>query len=222
MKHPLKFIVAFFILLFFVTCSKEDQPFVENQVKTHKYFNVDDFDPSAFLKKYSRDGGQNPFLFITSGLLYDPFKPGSPQTAMNLQKVVKSEYFRISEPNANAWDTEWDVYNVTFYFTDGTTKYFSRVYVENSIGATYTHYHNVAYNQLPISNPNNYVILVRGRKYEKYIDNECGIEKRRFEYINYFGRTVNGVAVLDSIGVSTLQAIKCNSSVLSYNLITIP
>lgn len=220
MRHLIFITTIVGLLVFTLGCLKEE--IGNDSVKTGKYFNIEDFDPVAFLVKYLRDGGQNPFLFMTSGVLYDPFKPGSPQTVINLQKVVKSEYFRISEPNAFAWDTDWDVYNVTFYFTDGTIKYFSRVYVENSIGAVHTHYHNLAYNQLPISNPNNYVVLVRSRNYEKYWDNECGIEKRRYEYINYFGRTLNGVAVLDSMGANTLQAIKCNTSVLSYNLITIP
>lgn len=219
MKHIIFITAITGLLVFTLGCLKDEVSKEQNTqvVKTHKYFSIDDFEMTGF-----RDGGQNPFLFMTSGLLYDPFKPGSPQTAFNLHKVVKSEYFRISEPNAFAWDTYWDIYNVTFYFTDGTTKYLSRVYVENSIGSTHTNYHNVNYNQLEISNPNNYVVLVRGRKYENYIDNECGIPKRRYEYINYFGRTINGVSVLDSVGANTLQAIKCNTSVLSYNLITIP
>lgn len=221
MKFKTLFIINILILAMY-GCLKDDSSIMQEAAKTHKYFSIDDFDPAAFLTIHLRDGGQNPFLFLTSGLLYDPFKPGSPQTAFNLQKVVRSEYFRISEPNANAWDTEWDVYNVTFYFVDGTTKYLSRVYVENSIGAIHTHYHNVNYNQVAISNPNNYVVLVRGTRFEKYWDNYCGLEKRRYPYTNYFGRTLNGVAVLDSVGTNTLEAIKCNTSVLSYNLITIP
>lgn len=221
MKFKTLFIINILILGMY-GCLKDDSSIMPEAAKTHKYFSIDDFDPAAFLTKYLRDGGQNPFLFLTSGLLYDPFKPGSPQTAFNLQKVVRSEYFRISEPNANAWDTEWDVYNVTFHFVDGTTKYLSRVYVENSIGAIHTHYHNVNYNQVAISNPNNYVVLVRGTRAETYIDNACGKVKKRFPYTHFFGHTVDGAAVLDSIGVNTLDAIQCNSNVFSYQLITIP
>lgn len=222
MKHLIFITAITGLLIFTLGCLKDDIEQKNQNQNTVKYFNIEDFKIDDFIKKYVRDGGQNPFLFLTSGLLYNPFSAASPQTAINLQKVIKSEYFRISEPNAFAWDRYWDIYNVTFYFTDGTIKYFGRVYVENAIGAVHTHYHNVAYNQLAVSNPNNYVVLIRGRNYEKYIDSECGIEKRRFEYIHYFGRSLNGVAVLDSIGASTLESIKCNTSVFSYQLITIP
>lgn len=224
MKHLIPIFLPLLLAFIIVGCFKDEVSKEQNieVIQTKKYFSVEDFDPVQFLIKYLRNGGQNPFLFITSGLLYDPFKPGSPQTAFNLQKVVKSEYFRISEPGAYAWDKYWDIYNVTFYFADGTTKYLSRVYVENSIGAIHTHYHNINYNQVAISNPNNYVVLVRGARYEKYWDNYCGLEKRRYPYTSYFGRTIDGLSVLDSVGTNTLESSQCNANILSYQLITIP
>lgn len=220
MKHFI-FITAITVLLVFTLgCLKDEITKTENTqvVKSHKYFNVDDFDSLEF--GGIRDGGQNAFQFMTSMVEYDPFKPGYPQTVINIQRLDSVKYFRTSQPNANAFDTEFDIYNITYFFKDGTTKTSSRIYAESIIGDSYTYLPDTDYNQLAVNNPNNYIVLKRGLRSENYVDNSCGKVKKRFPYTHYFGRTVNGILILDSIGVNTIDALQCNTNVFSYQLIT--
>ena len=201
------------LILAMYGCLKDDISTMPEAANTHKYFNIEDLDPAAFLTKHLRDGGQNPFQFMTSQVEYDPFKQGYPQTVINIQRLDSVKYFRISEPNAGAWDTEFDIYNITYYFKDGSTKQSNRIYAESILGNTYTYLPDTDYNQLSVNNPVNYVTLKRGVRSELYVDNGCGKVKRRFPYTHYFNN--------DSIGVNTIDGDRCSSNVFSYQLITI-
>lgn len=202
--------IYFFTVGFLIGCINDEVPEgSDTQVsRTFKYFNVDDFEMTGF-----RDGGQNAFQFMTSQVEYDPFKPGYPQTAINIQRLDSTKYQRISEPNAAAWDTEFDIYNITYYFKDGTTKTSNRIYAESILGNQYTYLPDTDYNQLAVNNPVNFITLKRGVKSETYADNICGKVKRRFPYTHYFNA--------DSIMVNTIDGDRCNSNVFSYQLITI-
>jgi len=201
------------LILAMYGCLKDDDSIMPEAAKTHKYFNIDDFDPAAFLTKYLRDGGQNAFQFMTSMVEYDPFKSGYPQTVINIQRLDSVKYFRTSQPNAGAFDTEFDIYNITYYFKDGSTKQSNRIYAESILGNSYTYLPDTDYNQLSVNNPVNYVTLKRGTRSELYVDNGCGKVKRRFPYTHYFNT--------DSIGVNTIDGDRCSSNVFSYQLITI-
>ena len=212
MKFKTLFIINILILGMY-GCLKDDASIMPEAAKTHKYFSIDDFDPAAFLTKYLRDGGQNPFQFATSQVEYDPFKPGYPQTVINIQRLDSVKYYRTSQPNANAFDTEFDIYNITYFFKDGSTKQSNRIYAESILGAAYTYLPDTDYNQLSVNNPNNFETLKRGVRSEPYPDHDCGKEKKRFSYTHYFN--------LDSVGVSPINGDRCASNVFSYQLITI-
>ena len=81
MKHPLKFIFALFALLFFITCSKEDQAFVETPAKQSdlRVHNIEEFDLVKFTTG-NRDGGQAPCHSHTSHNNTEPYTTGNPQT----------------------------------------------------------------------------------------------------------------------------------------------
>lgn len=198
------------LLVFTLGCLKDEISKEQNTqvVKSHKYFNVDDFEITGF-----REGGHNPFHFVTSHVEYDPFKPGAPQTAINLQRLDSTKYFRIANPNAGAWDTEFDIYNITYYFKDGTTKLSSRIYAESVLGNQFTYIPDTDYNQLAVNNPINYVKLTRSRKAETYTDNCCGKVKRRYFYTHHFNQ--------DSVGFNTIDGSSCNGTYFSWQLITI-
>lgn len=218
MKHIIFITAITGLLVFTLGCLKDEMTKEQNTqvVQSKKYFNVDDFEITGF-----RDGGQNAFQFMTSQVEYDPFKPGYPQTVINIQRLDSVKYFRISEPNAGAFNTEFDIYNITYYFKDGTTKTSNRIYAESILGASYTYLPDTDYNQLAVNNPVNYITLKRGVRSENYVDNGCGKVKKRFPYTHYFGQTINGLPVFDSIGVNTIDGDRCNSNVFSYQLITI-
>lgn len=209
----MKQIITFTLIFMIFGCLKDEIPKEQNTqvVQSKKYFSIDDFNSPEF--EGIRDGGQNTFQFMTSMVEYDPFKPGYPQTAINIQRMDSVKYFRISEPNAGAFGTEFDIYNITYYFKDGTTKLSSRIYAESVIGASHTYYPDNTYNQLSVNNPSNYVTLKRSTRAETYADNGCGKIKRRFNYTHYFNT--------DSVGVNTIDGDRCNSNVFSYQLITI-
>ncbi len=210
MKHLIFITAITGLLVFTFGCLKDEMKKEQNTqvVKTHKYFNVDYFEMTGF-----RDGGQNAFQFMTSMVEYDPFKPGYPQTAINIQRLDSVKYFRISEPNAGAFDTDFDIYNITYYFIDGTTKTSNRIYAESIIGNSYTYLPDTDYNQLSVNNPVNFITLKRGVRSEPYVDNGCGKVKRRFPYTHYFNA--------DSVGVNTIDGDRCSSNVFSYQLIII-
>jgi len=211
---PLIFITAITGLLVFTLGCLKDEISKEQSteiVQPKKYFSIDDFNSPEF--GGIRDGGQNAFQFATSQVEYDPFKLGYPQTVINIQRLDSVKYFRISEPNAGAFNTEFDIYNITYFFKDGSTKQSNRIYAESILGAAYTYLPNTDYNQLSVNNPVNYVTLKRGTRSEPYVDNGCGKVKRRFPYTHYFNT--------DSIGVNTIDGDRCSSNVFSYQLITI-
>ena len=201
-------IIFSFIIGFLIGCYDDLPDDSVESTNTHKYFNVDDFEMTGF-----RDGGQQPFQFMTSQVEYDPFKPGYPQTVVNIQRLDSVKYFRISQPNAGAFDTEFDIYNITYFFKDGSTKQSNRIYAESILGNSYTYLPDTDYNQLAVNNPVNFITLKRGVKSETYADNICGKVKRRFPYTHYFNN--------DSIRVNTIDGDRCNSNVFSYQLITI-
>jgi hypothetical protein len=206
MKQIIFILFSLSVICGTLACLKEEMPTQIVQATSHKYYTIEDT-PGL------RDGGQNPFHFMTDQVTYDPFKPGYPQEAANLQRLDSVKYQRIATPNAGAFGTSFDVYNITQYFKDGSTKVLNRVYAESDIGESYTHYPDVTYNQLAVNNPVNTVMLKRGTKSETYIDNTCGKVKRRFKYTHYFNS--------DSIGVNTIDGDRCASNVYSYQLITI-
>lgn len=210
MKHIIFITAITGLLVFTLGCLKDEISKEQNTqvVQSKKYFSVDDFNHSGF-----RDGGQNAFQFATSQVEYDPFKQGYPQTVINIQRLDSVKYFRISEPNAGAWDTEFDIYNITYYFKDGSTKQSNRIYAESILGAEYTYLPDTDYNQLSVNNPVNYVTLKRGTRSETYVDNGCGKVKNRFPYTHYFNT--------DSVGINTIDGDRCSSNVFSYQLITI-
>ena len=208
---PLIFITAITgLLVFTLGCLKDEISKDQNTqvVQSKKYFSIDNFDHSGF-----RDGGQNAFQFMTSQVEYDPFRPGYPQTVINIQRLDSVKYFRVSEPNAGAFDTEFDIYNITYFFKDGSTKQSNRIYAESVLGNSYTYLPDTDYNQLAVNNPNNFETLKRGTRPEPYPDHDCGKEKKRFLYVHYFN--------LDSVGVSVINGDRCASNVFSYQLITI-
>lgn len=204
MKHLIFITAITGLLVFTLGCLKDEieQP----ETKGHKYFSIDDY-------QAGRDGGQQPFHFMTDQVEYDPFKPGYPQTAINLQRLDSTKYQRIGTPNAGAWGTTFDLYNITYYFKNGTTKTTGRIYAESVIGASHTYYPDLIYNQLSVNNPVNFITLKRGTRSEPYVDNGCGKVKRRFPYTHYFNQ--------DSVGVNTIDGDRCNSNVFSYQLIII-
>lgn len=210
MKHIIFITAITGLLVFTLGCLKDEISKEQNTqvVQSKKYFSVDDFNHSGF-----RDGGQNAFQFATSQVEYDPFKPGYPQTVINIQRLDSVKYFRTSEPNANAFDTEFDIYNITYYFKDGSTKQSNRIYAESILGNSYTYLPDTNYNQLAVNNPNNFETLKRGVRSEPYPDHDCGKVKKRFSYTHYFN--------LDSVGVSPINGDRCASNVFSYQLITI-
>ena len=211
---PLIFITAITgLLVFTLGCLKDELAKTENTeiVQSKKYFSIDDFNSIEF--GGFRDGGQNAFQFATSQVEYDPFKQGYPQTVINIQRLDSVKYFRISEPNAGAFDTEFDIYNITYFFKDGSTKQSSRIYAESILGNQFTYLPDTDYNQLAVNNPNNFETLKRGTRPEPYPDHDCGKEKKRFTYTHYFN--------LDSVGVSPINGDRCSSNVFSYQLITI-
>lgn len=210
MKHIIFITAITGLLVFTLGCLKDEISKEQNTqvVQSKKYFSVDDFNHSGF-----RDGGQNAFQFATSQVEYDPFKPGYPQTVINIQRLDSVKYYRTSQPNANAFDTEFDIYNITYFFKDGTTKTSNRIYAESILGNSYTYLPNTDYNQLSVNNPVNFITLKRGVRSEPYVDNGCGKIKRRFPYTHYFNN--------DSIGVNTIDGDRCSSNVFSYQLITI-
>lgn len=208
MKQIIFIITITGLLIFTLGCLKDELTKAEpQQAKTHNYFNIEDFEPSG------RDGGQQPFHFMTSQVEYNPFKPGAPQTAINLQRLDSTKYQRIAEPNAGAWDTNFDIYNITYYFKDGTTKTTGRIYAESVIGNSYTYIPDTDYNQLAVNNPVNYVTLTRSRKYETYSDNGCGKIKRRYFYTHHFNQ--------DSVGFNTVDGSSCGGTFFSWQLITV-
>lgn len=213
MKHLIFITAITGLLIFTLGCLKDDLNKTENTqvVQSKKYFSIDDFNSIEF--GGFRDGGQNAFQFATSQVEYDPFKPGYPQTVINIQRLDSVKYFRTSEPNAGAFDTEFDIYNITYFFKDGTTKTSNRIYAESILGNSYTYLPNTDYNQLSVNNPVNYVTLKRGVRSETYVDNGCGKVKKRFPYTHYFN--------IDSIGINTIDGDRCSSNVFSYQLITI-
>ena len=210
MKHLIFITAITGLLVFTLGCLKDEISKDQNTeiVQSKKYFSIDDFNHSGF-----RDGGQNPFQFMTSQVEYDPFRPGYPQTVINIQRLDSVKYFRISEPNAGAFDTEFDIYNITYFFKDGSTKQSSRIYAESILGAAYTYLPDTDYNQLAVNNPNNFETLKRGTRAESYPDHDCGKVKKRVSYTHYFN--------LDSVGVSPINGDRCASNVFSYQLITI-
>ncbi len=210
MKHLIFITAITGLLVFTLGCLKDDLNKTENTqvVQSKKYFSIDDFEITGF-----RDGGQNAFQFMTSQVEYDPFKPGYPQTVINIQRLDSVKYFRISEPNAGAFDTEFNIYNITYYFKDGSTKQSNRIYAESILGNSYTYLPDTDYNQLAVNNPNNFETLKRGVRSEPYPDHDCGKVKKRFSYTHYFN--------LDSVGVSPINGDRCVSNVFSYQLITI-
>lgn len=213
MKHIIFITAITGLLVFTLGCLKDEISKEQNTqvVQSKKYFSVDDFNSIEF--GGFRDGGQNAFQFATSQVEYDPFKPGYPQTVINIQRLDSVKYFRTSEPNAGAFDTEFDIYNITYFFKDGTTKTSNRIYAESILGNSYTYLPNTDYNQLSVNNPVNYVTLKRGVRSETYVDNGCGKVKKRFPYTHYFN--------IDSIGINTIDGDRCSSNVFSYQLITI-
>jgi hypothetical protein len=210
MKQILVITTILSLLFFTLGCLKDEISKEQNTeiVQSKKYFSIDDFEITGF-----RDGGQNPFQFATSQVEYDPFRPGYPQTVINIQRLDSVKYFRISEPNAVAWDTEFDIYNITYYFKDGSTKQSNRIYAESILGNQFTYLPDTDYNQLAVNNPNNFETLKRGTRAESYPDHDCGKVKKRFPYTHYFN--------LDSVGVSPINGDRCSSNVFSYQLITI-
>lgn len=213
MKHIIFITAITGLLVFTLGCLKDEISKEQNTqvVQSKKYFSIDDFNSIEF--GGFRDGGQNAFQFATSQVEYDPFKPGYPQTVINIQRLDSVKYFRTSEPNAGAFDTEFDIYNITYYFKDGSTKQSNRIYAESILGNSYTYLPNTDYNQLSVNNPVNYVTLKRGVRSETYVDNGCGKVKKRFPYTHYFN--------IDSIGINTIDGDRCSSNVFSYQLITI-
>lgn len=193
------------LMVFTLGCLK-DEITTDTKQEGAKYYSVDDFDQSA-----TRDGGRNPFHFITSQTEYDPFSPGSPQTAINIQRLDSVTYIRTSAPNAGAWGTSFAIYNITYFFKDGQTKVSNGVYAESNIGNSYTYLPDTNFNQLAVNNSLNYVTLKRGTRSETYVDAICGRVKKRFPYIHYFNS--------DSVGVSTIVGDRCSSNVFSYQLI---
>lgn len=193
-----------------LACLKEDMPkqIVNADQKSHKYFTIESYDMSGL-----RDGGQNAFHFETSQVTYDPFKPGYPQEAANLQRLDSVKYFRASQVDAFAFDTSFDIYNITQYFKDGSTKTLSRVYAESELGNTYTYIPDADFNQLAVNNPANTITLKRSLKAESYFDYGCGRSKKRFNYTHYFNN--------DSVAVNTINGDRCASNVFSYQLITL-
>lgn len=210
MKHPLKFIFAFFTLLFFITCSKEEDAFVETPAEQSdlRVHNVDDFDLVKFTTG-NRDGGQDPFHFPTSQTITDPFSTGSPQTAYNPNISDSTTYERVSEPNAGAYDGEFDKYNIAYYFPDTVYRYYDE-YAPSYLGDSYTYVPPTfnAASPFEASNLTNTLTLVRHSKFENYWDFPCGKQKRRFFYIHM----VDGVMV----GTFGLRGDRCNSNIYSF------
>lgn len=209
MKQVFFILFALSMICGALSCLKEDMPvqIVQADQKSHKYFTIESHDLSGL-----RDGGQNPFHFMTDQVTYDPFKPGSPQEAANLQRLDSVKYFRTSQVDAFAFDTSFDIYNITQYFKDGSTKTLSRVYAESELGNTYTYIPDADFNQLAVNNPANTITLKRSVKAEPYFDYGCGRSKKRFNYTHYFNS--------DSVAVNTINGDRCASNVFSYQLIT--
>ena len=206
MKILISLTIVIGLLVFPLACLK-DEITTETKQEGAKYYSVDDFDQSD-----TRDGGRNPFHFITSQVEYDPFTRGEPQTAINIQRLDSTTYIRTSAPNAGAWGTSFDIYDIKYFFKDGQAKVSNGVYAESSIGNSYTYLPNPDFNQLFVNSPLNYVTLKRGTRSEIYVDAICGRVKKRFPYIHYFNS--------DSVGVSTIVGDRCTSNVFSYQLIT--
>ncbi len=179
----------------------------------------DKFDVKSFLSSIQgRDGGQNPFNFPESGVTYNPFTAKHTQTAANLSLVDSVSYFRISEVDAFAWDTYWDVYNITYFFKNNTTLVLSRTYAPAYLGQTSTIYPNIAHNQLYSSNPNTYVTIDRTTKREKYVDVYCGKnDKIRLFYVYTVPGLINTApAIVDTVPINGKI---CNSSVFNFAFI---
>lgn len=210
MKHPIKFIFAFVILLSFITCEKEDQIFSDapSESAEYKIHSAEDFDLPKFFTP-GRDGGKSPFHFITSQTKVDPFTSGSPQDAYNILLLDSTTYKRVSEPKANAWDGEFDKYDISYYFKDTVYSYYNE-YAPAYAGNLYTYKPPVfsAITPFASTNPNKTIKLVRNSRFENYIDIDCGKQKRRYLYLHYF----NGVLV----GTNTVDGDRCNSNIFSF------
>jgi hypothetical protein len=209
MKHIIFILFLLSVLFGVVGCLKEDtksQRDTNSPLINHKYFTIESVDFSGI-----RDGGRRPFHFVTSQVTYDPFTKGYPQEATNIQKLDSVTYVRVEATNAGAFDTSFDIYNITQYFKDGSTKS-ATVYGETKLGDKYTYLPDTDFNQLSVNNPYNFVTLKRGTRAETYTDNVCGKVKKRFTYIHYFNQ--------DSVGVNSIDGDRCISNVFSYQLIT--
>jgi len=157
-----------------------------------------------------RDGTRLPIDYPGSQVQFDYFNPGRPQIAFNIEKMDSAVYVRYSTSGAGINGVTFYKYIATKHFKDSTT-YGNKVYAPASLGAIATVVPNINNSQLNIANPYNYIKLVTMPKNEPYFDQWCGKAKKRYLYTISYAQ--------DTMGVSTIDADKCNSNVFSYKLI---
>lgn len=210
MKHPIKFIFAFLVITLLIMCRKDDEHAPEITVENPPLVicHVDEFNNLAFSSS-ERDGDKSPFHFIQSQTITDPFTLGSPQVAMNLNRLDSTSYVRVGEPNVRAWDGVFDKYDINYFFKDTVIRYFDQ-YAPAYAGDRYTHITPafIAVTPLDTSNQNNSVRLVRHVKTETYVDHRCGKSKRRYYYQHFLDGNFSGS--------NTIDGDRCYSSVFSF------
>lgn len=171
-------------------------------------YSIDDITVNVDL----RDGEKLGLDFPGSQVIYDLFKPGTPQTAFNQNQMDSAVYVKVSNAGVNPLNLGiiFRKYWTTKYFKDGTTLSM-KVYAPESLGNYSKIIPNPNNNQLSSSNQFNYITIELGRRTEPYFDHRCGVIKKRYFYTEY--------AVNDSVGYYTIDGDRCVSNVFSYKLI---
>lgn len=171
-------------------------------------YSIDDITVNVDL----RDGEKLGLDFPGSQVIYDLFKPGTPQTAFNQNLMDSITYTKVSNSGVNPLNlgVTFRKYFTIKYFKDGTT-YSDKVYAPEYLGNFTKVIPNVINNQLNVNNPFNYITIEVGKRNETYFDHKCGTVKKRYFYTEY--------AVTDSVGYYTIDGDRCTSNVFSYKLI---
>lgn len=204
MKQILVITTILSLLFFTLGClkdevSKEQPQIVQSDQKLPSVYYADDY-------KNLKNGQKYPFDFPASQVLYDPFKKS--QTVFNIHLIDTVIYNRIDDPNVNAWETTWDIYIASRYFTDGTGRQDTVHGISN--GNTYIVAPLSQYNQLAINNPYQWITVTQTNNFRSYFDEYCGKDKRQFQYTIIYG---------DHLARDYLRGDRCFSNVFSYQLI---
>ena len=170
--------------------------------------NYADVDQSQIVQ--SRSGTYYPFNYPISQVTLDDFKVI--YTIQNQNKLDSTVYILHANDQSFRYGIYWQVYEVIYHYKDGT-KLKELVNAPKSLGNRYVKIPDVNQNQLNIANPENWVMLYKTKKFDKYFSEWCGKELNHWTW-----------KVTTSLGVNTTQTIdptNCGGyhTLLQYSLI---